>query len=333
MADRGAARRSVPAVALIGCGRIGSTYDEAEPGRVLTHASAVQASPHGELVAVCDTDPERAARCGARRGVPHYVDARTLLERERPDVLCIATPSEGGRLELVELALEHGVRGFFCEKPVAKNLEEALALRSLVQRSVPFAVNYLRSWSPGLERARAFAREGRLGAPERVVVHYGKGFANNASHAVDLLRHFLGWPLEVRTLHRRDDGRAADPSLDVQVLWRVDGQAVPGYFVSTDYRHKSVFEVDLLGAAGRIRFVDAGREVVLEQTVPDPDYPGVCILGQAERCRGELEVALLAAVSDLCACVRSGSLRPASSLEDAVRTLRVVDAAQRGATA
>ncbi len=76
------------------------------------------------LVAGADPDSEKRARIGRRFGIPAlYSEAEILLEREKPDVVIVATPPESHR-DLCLLALRHGAH-VFCEKPFVASVTEA----------------------------------------------------------------------------------------------------------------------------------------------------------------------------------------------------------------
>ena len=103
-------------VAVIGCGRIGTTE----------HLPGYQAAArHGlaGLVGVCDIDPDRAAAAGGRYGVPAFASVDQLLELAAPEVVSIATLPSRHR-DLALQAFDAGCH-VLCEKPVAMNLAEA----------------------------------------------------------------------------------------------------------------------------------------------------------------------------------------------------------------
>jgi predicted dehydrogenase len=76
-----------------------------------------------ELVAGCDPRPERRAWAEQQGVRATYPDALTLLEREKPELILIATPPDSHR-DLCVLALQHGAH-VLCEKPFITRLEEA----------------------------------------------------------------------------------------------------------------------------------------------------------------------------------------------------------------
>ena len=94
-----------------------------------SHVGAYAAVPSTEVVAVCDLAPARLeefrrswsarfpqARC--------YTDYREMLARERVDLLSVVT-SDDRHAQIVVDAVEAGVRGILCEKPIATTLADA----------------------------------------------------------------------------------------------------------------------------------------------------------------------------------------------------------------
>ncbi len=308
---------------LIGCGAIGSRLDEDLPdGPSLTHAAALARNPAAELVAVCDADPARAAECARRRGAAHaFTDPRAMLAAAPLDLVSICTPA-AGRAELLAEVLAAGVRAVWLEKPLGSDLAEAERVAEMVAESgAVVAVNYLRRWSATLRRLCALAPE--LGPPAYGVVHYGKGVANNASHAVDCCAALFGPPRQVTALRRVEDGRADDPSLDMVV----DFAGTPVHFLASDHRRFSLFEIDAVFRDGRARLTDKGDVLEVSRPGPDPMFPGYSALLPAAREDGGLAGTLDGALADLLACVAAPGRRPACTVGDALLAQRCAAAA------
>ena len=69
--------------ALIGCGRISPN-----------HIDGIKNAPHAELVAVCDTDKERAKTTALENNLSEwYINAEEMLKKEDIDAVCILVPS------------------------------------------------------------------------------------------------------------------------------------------------------------------------------------------------------------------------------------------------
>jgi predicted dehydrogenase len=186
---------------LVGCGRIGANADDRaatwpEELRAqwlpYAHASAIVATPGASLVATCDVSEDAAESTRARFGAERaYTDVREMLTSERLDGLAIATRT-AERPGIVNAAVEHGVRGVYCEKPLATTLEEGDAMARLVRdRGVAFAYGTRRRWMTGYGRARELLRSGAIGELRTIVVHFGQGgLLWNHPHSVDLATFF-----------------------------------------------------------------------------------------------------------------------------------------------
>ena len=160
-----------------------------------SHASAVAAIPGLELVAGCDI------AAGARNtfrerwsprypGLNVYADYTEMLQTERPDLVAVVTPDHLHR-GVVEAAIAAGVRGIFCEKPIATTLEDADAIVAQVRAAgVTMNVNYTRRWFPEFVEARRLVRSGDIGPLSQIVVEMGgprSMLFRNHTHAIDLV--------------------------------------------------------------------------------------------------------------------------------------------------
>lgn len=99
-------------VALVGCGGISRA-----------HGAAWQNLPEIDLVGACDVKFETLTSFAKQFNVAPqntYADLRTMLEKQQPDILVIATwPTR--HLKNVLEGVRGGVRAILCEKPIAVN--------------------------------------------------------------------------------------------------------------------------------------------------------------------------------------------------------------------
>ena len=83
--------------AVIGCGRIGGMLED-DPFRQhpCTHAGALKGNPSIDIVAACDTDPERLEAFGRIWGAGRlYSGYAELLEKEKDlDIVSVCTWTE-----------------------------------------------------------------------------------------------------------------------------------------------------------------------------------------------------------------------------------------------
>ena len=90
------------------------------------HRRVLESVADASLVAVCDTDLDRAAVLAAGTGARTYADWRDLLDGESLGALFVCTPPRFHR-EPAVAALGRGLP-VYLEKPVARTLDDALAI-------------------------------------------------------------------------------------------------------------------------------------------------------------------------------------------------------------
>jgi UDP-N-acetyl-2-amino-2-deoxyglucuronate dehydrogenase len=191
-------------IALVGCGRISKN-----------HFEAIDKIDGLELVAVCDTDAERAKRAGDEWKVPWFTSYEKMLAESNADVVTIATPS--GLHPEQGVAAANAGKHVVMEKPMAISLTGADALVHACDKAGVqlFVVKQNRLNPPVqlLKRAVDRNRFGRLymasctvhwarpqeyydQAPWRGTWEFdGGAFMNQASHYVDLIQWVMG-PVE-----------------------------------------------------------------------------------------------------------------------------------------
>jgi len=315
--------------AVIGCGKIGSEFaDDPRVQGVYSHAGAYAKCPETELVALCDSDPEKLARCGRRWGVGGlYTDYRELLRDQPPDIVSICTP-DSTHEKIIRSALQaKGVAAILAEKPVTTDVHSAAGLVRLAKENgVLLEVNYSRRFDPCHQRVKECIGRGSLGAIQAVSGYYTKGTLHNGTHLFDLLRYLVGEVARVRgtdTLHEPGE----DPTLDVYVEFE---SGVTGFFHGCDARAFSIFELDIVGKKGRIRIAESGHNIEFYTIRESPHYSGYLapiLHSQARNCMQDL---LLHAVGDVVECLRTGK-EPLCSGEDGVRALQIADSLRESA--
>jgi predicted dehydrogenase len=168
-------------IALVGCGRIGVEADETaaswDAGYLwipLSHASAIKAVSGAELVAFCDTDADRAKKAASKYKVKAWFDdLEEMLAEMQPDAVAIATRAVP-RVDILRNCIKHGVRGFFCEKPLSLTLEDADSLMvSLRDSGMAFVYGTRRRYMPVYQRAREAFWSGEIGAPQSIKLSFG----------------------------------------------------------------------------------------------------------------------------------------------------------------
>ena len=98
------------------------------------HAKSFKEHAECELAALCDTDPKRLDACSRELGVTQtFSDAKAMFARAGLDAVCIATPNKF-HAPLTIAALKAGLH-VLCEKPMAMNTAEALAMKAAADKA------------------------------------------------------------------------------------------------------------------------------------------------------------------------------------------------------
>lgn len=130
-------------------------------GHGTKHATDLTETSYGELVAICDRNPEKE-QAATRLGARFYTNYRTLLDNEKLDGVIVALPNDVH----LDAGLECARRGLhiLMEKPIAPTLEEADELIEAVNRSgVKMLVGHHRRFSAKLRAVRDIIARGEIG--------------------------------------------------------------------------------------------------------------------------------------------------------------------------
>ena len=183
-------------VAIISAGRMASTIDDEIRSSDMwpslksqlpySHAPCYKTFDEVEIVAVCDLVEGKCRTFCERWDVPrYYLDYREMILTERPDIVSVATPA-GTHAETAIFAMEHGVRGIYCEKAMCCSLTEADAIVECSGRhGVAFMLGAQRRHHPHFRKARAIVESGDLGDLVGVTSWMESSLLHSLSHAVD----------------------------------------------------------------------------------------------------------------------------------------------------
>lgn len=308
--------------ALIGCGKIGSEFDDNPRVKgVYSHAGAYTACAETELIAVCDKDPEKLSRCAEKWNVDAaFCDAHQMLAETRPDIVSICSP-DPTHYELIRFALNiPGMQAVFAEKPLAVELDQANELvEEAAQRRVLLAVNYSRRYSNSYVELRKLLNAGEMGAILAVSGYYTKGIIHNGSHWIDLARFLLGDVVAFQGINSTGEA-SPDPTLDGLIEF---ARGTKGYLHGCDFDDQvSFFEMEIVGTRGRVNITDSGRTIIFYELADNPHHAGYKTFSKIREIDHGLSDAMLNAVNDL---VRSLDTRsePRCNGRDAIEALKI----------
>jgi scyllo-inositol 2-dehydrogenase (NAD+) len=186
--------------ALVGCSRMGAFIDnEVRSSKSIvlpySHAAGYEACARTDLVAGADLREDVLVAFGERYGVGpehRYTDYRAMIEKERPDIVSVATQPEQ-RAEVVQFAVDHGVRALYAEKPLCASVDEATALVKAVEgKGVAFNMGTNRRWHTGFDVMRELIATEALGALRTLVIYSNGTLFNTSSHWFDTVFRLNG---------------------------------------------------------------------------------------------------------------------------------------------
>lgn len=327
--------------AIVGLTGIGASPSRPAPDPVLgelmphSHAATYAAIPRTTVVAVCDLVPTLLDRFRQDWGsvfpeARGYTDYREMLAREQIDLLSVVT-SDHRHAQIVVDAVEAGVKGIFCEKPIATTLADAdRMIAACRQHTVPLLIDHTRRWYPEFVEARRLIRAGAVGALRRIVATLGGPRAmlfRNGTHLVDTVCFFAEsepeWVVgELDDEHRNygpryagDGGR--DPATDPGGSGYVHFQNGIRAFINASKGTITNFELDLIGESGRIRIGTHVAEVWRQLERGQP--PVVTQLRPPHTTRGDM----VAAIDELIGLIERGG-EGSSTGEDGRRVLSIL---------
>ncbi len=152
------------------------------------HARAYYLHPRTEVVAVADTDPENLELFRERFGVPGYLSYEEMLAKERIDISAPVLPVKANPGAVIASA-QAGVKGIFCEKPLAGSLADAdQMVEECASRNIPLAAGLVVSSHPDYRKAFELAAGGEIGEVLRINL-----YENNkqvGTHGLNITRKF-----------------------------------------------------------------------------------------------------------------------------------------------
>lgn len=238
-------------VAIIGCGGIHHV-----------HAKTLKDVPGVELVAVCDSKPERAQASSELYGGKAYTDAQEIFALPDVDVVHITTPHYL-HASMAIAALNAG-KFVLCEKPMATSNADAKAMIAAADGRL--GIIFQNRYNTGSEKLKSIVESGEYGAlkcirgmvtwirtPEyysddwhgRKALEGGGVMMNQAIHTLDLVQWLAG---PASTVAGQINTQALKDVIEVedvaQFRIRFESGAIGIFYATTGYGIDDEVEVE-----------------------------------------------------------------------------------------
>jgi len=175
----------------------------------IKRAQSIKDSTNAKLININDTNPEIADKASVLLGVPN-VEYEDILKNNNIDVVCICTPNKFHQNIIIDLIDSN--KNIFCEKPLARNLDEAKNIFNKVKRSNKILqIGSNHRFFESVKYAKKLVDEGVIGEilsfngrighnGERLKdswfwnkdISGGGTLLDNGCHLLDLARYFIG---------------------------------------------------------------------------------------------------------------------------------------------
>lgn len=282
------------------------------------HARVYAQMPDVDLVAVCDSDPQRLQSITRTWGGRPFSDFCRLLDEAQPDLVSVAVPTSA-HFEVASLVLDAGAHTLV-EKPIAASIIQAQTLLAMASiKSRILAVGHIERCNPIVTATKAILDAGDLGEVYRITtrrVGPSPKRIRDVGCTLDLLTHDLDvacYLLQSEPLFVQSElQHQAHDSFDdgVAALVRFENGVI------------GMFEADWLSAAKDRRLTITGSLGVweadyLRQTAVMRASPTAQVKFDVPK-----EEPLLVELRSFVAAVR-GEGRPAATGEDGLRALEM----------
>ncbi len=130
------------------------------------HTTNIQRNPNAEVIAVCARREDRVKAFREEFNIPlGYTDVNEMMKNEDIDALVIATGADAHKE--AALAACAAKKHVFCEKPLAKTIEDCLEIEKAAKENSDkfFTVGFMRRFDPSYAQAKQKIRNGEIGKP------------------------------------------------------------------------------------------------------------------------------------------------------------------------
>ncbi|MCG9127288.1 Gfo/Idh/MocA family oxidoreductase [Candidatus Poribacteria bacterium] len=274
-------------VGVIGCSGIGTT-----------HASGLIGLDNVELAAGCDfvqdtLDAFKAQYQDKWDGISLYTNHKEMLAQEDLDVVTVAT-SDHRHADLVVDASNAGVKGIFCEKPMATTVEDAKRMLDASEKNGTYlSIDHTRRWQPLWRHTKDEVVDGgQIGDVRYVIGTLSGGRAmlfRNGTHCVDAICYYadsdpvwvsaeLEEGYEDYTEYKGDGGHdpATEPSAHGYIHF---ANGVRGYYAGGPKNTPSGFRAEIVGTDGYVLINDQVATIHKGDSVEKIEAPSWGVTG------------------------------------------------------
>jgi len=323
-------------IGLLGVGAFGSW-----------HLKVYHEVPDVEVVLLAARTADRVAALSGTYGIPYTLDYREVLARQDIDAVDVCVPSHLQAAVAIE-ALAAG-KHVLVEKPMATSVADgARMIEAAAAAGRVLMVGHIERFNPSLRRAKALIARGRIGRPVKISARRNSR-SNKAEwewETVGILTHFTGHNIDVMRWLMADDVvrvhaesgslvrgvPGQDDAVCMFLRFAGGGMGVldDSWCLPPDFpTEENDTRIDILGTEGSLFINDLDQTLHLCERGKGWSFPGMLRWpGVREGDPGVESYALKDELEHFARSAR-GLAEPVITGEEALKTLRVIDAAHQ----
>lgn len=315
--------QKIAKVGIIGCGRIGSLFDENNANSFAkTHAKAYTNSPDKfKITALYDIDNERLKSAQSFWNIDFATNQLSDFLKQDLDIVSVCSHVDS-RSELLEALNNQKIKVIVCEKPLAQNLQESQAIKENINYS-KVIINYIRRFDQLIIDLKNQIASHKFGDLQNVIGHYGKGLINNGSHLIDTLSFLIGdiKGLNKGKLLKDDRANSHDPTFNFSLLFN---NGIEAQVLANNHNYFTHFEMDLLFEKARILITEGARRIDISLVEDDPDFAGYSRLKLSQSNTNGLQTCFKNITQEAYELWLNPDLMPSSSIDDSIQLFKLI---------
>ena len=242
--------------AVVGVGNIGSI-----------HADIYSTLESVDLIAVCDTDQEKADKAASKFNCKAFYSVESLLAEMPMEIASVCTKGEenGGDHYIPTIQLLDAGIHVLGEKPISNNIEHARSMQKRAEeKRVRYGINLNHRFTPSAIKAKEWITNGRIGSIHMIdltmwidnPVESSPWFHLRAlhPHSFNILNYFVGPVKKVHCFLNKGEGRKIWTNAQINLLFAngVIGHLRGSYDGDFPSGSFGIENLEIVGSKGRI---------------------------------------------------------------------------------
>ena len=293
-----------------------------------------------QLVAIADTDLDRANEVASKHGVEAFESYETMIESASINCVIISTPTSTHAKIAEEIARKYeGIKGILIEKPIASSYKDAKRVAKVLRdKGISTVVSHSEIYNPVVDRALNLIKTGAIGTPQ-TIIHDRRGFVQPTRipslgdvfedigvHDFDIMARISNGPAKLYA----QCNESGDVFNDCSMIVKFESGTQHIFHLSRQYAGRKR-TMDVSGTKGTLVLDLFAQIIKVTDLDQEPSADGRTLRlperGATIKVYGE---PLGEVINDFLICIETGAT-PKVGLDDGIAALEVVEAARRSA--